>query len=730
MHPNHPFKICVSALLMLGSAAAVAADHVSQPVAPVRPVTDTYFGTPVVDPYRWMESLDTPEVQDYMKKQADYTRVALDAIPGRAAMLKRIHELSNLTLRRGNFERRGDRYFYQVTEPGASVPKLFYRDGLKAEEHLLIDPGLLSAGTKTHFALDFYVPSQDGKFVAYGISSGGSEASVLHVIEVSSGRVLPESIDRAEDDSALAWRADNKSFYYLRYRPLTPDLPPEERLYNAHTFLHTLGVNPDGTGDQVVFGRGVSKTLDVPEGQGTYLVLGAKSPWAIAVANHNMDDNPNTLFIAPLSKVSGANTPWRKLATPEDGITHFAISGETLYFLSQKSTPRGQLMATPLAHPDLAHARVVLPQSSRVMTNFALSSDGIYVDERDGAISRIELVSYDGNKVERLALPFEGTVYGPSTDPLASGALFNLQGWVRPAQMLAYDASSKEISNTGLIPPVSIDTSPFESKEVMVTSYDGTQVPLSIVYKKGLVQDGSHPTILEGYGSYGLSEDSYFSADSLAWLERGGVFATAHIRGGGELGEEWHTGGQKLTKINTVFDFIACGQYLVDQNYTTTKKLGGIGGSAGGVTAGGALTWRPDLFAVILDLVGMSDALRMETEPNGPPNVSEFGSTKTEAGFHGLYAMSAYQHLHAGVAYPAVLYHTGAHDPRVAPWQMLKMTARTQADTSSGKPVLLSVDYDAGHGIGSSSDQRDNLQADLFSFALWQMGDPEFQPAK
>ncbi len=730
MHPHHSLKLCISALLLLGTSAALAADLVSQPVAPVRPVTDTYFGTPVVDPYRWMENLDSAEVQDYMKKQSDYTRATLNAIPGRAALLKRIHELSNLSLRRGGFERRGERYFYQVIEPGAPVPKLFYRDGLTGEEHLLIDPGLLSAGTDTHFALDFYIPSNDGKYVAYGISAGGSEASVLHVIEVASGKVLAESIDRAEDDSALAWRADNKSFFYLRYRPLTPDLPPEERLYNARTFLHTIGVNPDGTGDQVVFGRGVSKSLDVPEGQGTYLVLGRNSPWAIAVANHNMDDNPSTLFVAPLSKVKGADTSWKKFATPEDGITHFAIAGDTLYFLAQKSTPRGQLMATSLAHPDLAHARVVLPQSNRVITQFALSGDGIYVNQRDGAISRLLLVSYDGKKVEQLALPFEGTVYGPTTDQEASGALFNMQGWVHAGQLFAYDAASKGVSNTGLVPPSTIDTSGLEAKEVLVTSYDGTQVPLSIVYKKGLVLDGSHPTILEGYGSYGLSQDAYFSPSSLAWIERGGVLATAHIRGGGELGEEWHTGGQKLTKLNTVFDFIACGQYLVDQNYTSTKKLAGIGGSAGGITAGGALTWRPDLFAVILDEVGMSDSLRSETEPNGPPNVSEFGSSKTEAGFHGLYAMAAYQHLHKGVAYPAVLFHTGAHDPRVAPWQMLKMTAKTQADTTSGKPVLLSVDYDAGHGIGSSSAQREGLQADLYSFALWQMGDPEFQPAK
>ncbi len=699
------------------------------PVAPVRPVTDTYWGTPVVDNYRWLENLDNSEVQSWMKAQADYTRAVLDSLPGRAELLKRIHELSNVTVSRGGFERRGDRYFYEVREPGASVPKLYYRDGLQGEEHLLIDPGKLGEGTATHFALDFYTPSWDGRYVAYGVSAGGSEESVLHILDVSTNQILNESIDRASDN-VVAWRPDNKSFFYLRYRPLTPDLPEDQRLYNANTFLHILGSHPDGAGDPVVFGRGVNPKLDVPEGQGTYVVLSPNSPYAIAVANHNMDENPNTLFFTRLSEINGPSTPWKLLSTTEDDVVSYHMVGDTLYFLSVKNAPRGTILATSLQHPDLAHARVIVPQSDKVITGFALSKDGIYVRAREGAVMRLSLVSLDGKQVKNLNLPFDGAVYGPTTDPLASGALFNMQGWVRPAAVFQYDASTGKITDTGLIPPSPIDTAAFESKEVMVTSYDGTQVPLSIYYKKGLVLDASHPTIIEGYGSYGLTIDPYFSSSDMAWLERGGIMAFAHVRGGGELGDAWHKGGQKQTKLNTVFDFIACSQYLVDQQYTTSKLLAGTGASAGGITAGGALTWRPDLFAVILDLVGMSDTLRVETTPNGPPNVPEFGTVKDEKEFHDLYAMGAYQHLHKGVAYPAVMFHTGAHDPRVAPWEMTKMAAQTQADTSSGKPVLLHIDYDAGHGMGSSASQRESQTADLWSFALWQMGDPAFQPAK
>jgi prolyl oligopeptidase len=225
-----------------------------------------------------------------------------------------------------------------------------------------------------------------------------------------------------------------------------------------------------------------------------------------------------------------------------------------------------------------------------------------------------------------------------------------------------------------------------------------------------------------------MSEEPYFSGVRLAWLERGGIVAFAHVRGGGEYGEDWHRGGMMRTKLNTVFDFIACGQYLVDNHYTRPKLLAGEGGSAGGITVGGALTWRPDLFGVIIDEVGMSDTLRSETEPNGPPNTSEFGSISNEDGFHGLYGMSAYAQIRDGVAYPSVIFVTGANDPRVAPWHMLKMTARLRAATSSDKKILLRIDYDAGHGIGSNVSQREVERADLWSFTLWQMGDPAFQP--
>jgi prolyl oligopeptidase len=710
-----------------GLAAVSAPALEPPPAAPIRPVTDTYYGTDVVDNYRYMENLDDPQVQAWMKAQADYTRATLDRLPGREALLQRIHALNNADLGRRGIIRRGQRYFYRTVEPGALQPKLYYRDGLQGEEHLLLDPSTLGAGGTTHYELDFYTPSWDGRFVAYGISAGGSEESVLHVLEVQSSNTLEEAIDRTSN-SVVAWRPDNKSFFYVRYAKRTPQLRAAEALYNARTYLHTLGSRVTGESDPVVFGRGVSDRVEVPEGQVTFIVLAPDSPFALAVANHNADDNPSTLFVAPLASVNGSRTPWRKLAGIEDGVTQFLLRGDQLYFLSQRGAPRFRLLHLSLTHPDIARAEVTVPEGRGVLTNFAIAADGLYVRERDGALARLLRVSWDGKSSHPVPLPFEGSIQGPATDPREPGALFNIQGWVQSARVFRYDPASDATTDTGLIPPSSLDFSQLEAEEVFAVSYDGTRIPLSILHQKGLKLDGSHPTILSGYGGYGRSLDPAFAPTALAWLERGDVLAVAHVRGGGEYGEDWHLAGQKRTKLNTILDFIACGQYLVDQHFTAPKYLVGRGGSAGGITVGGALTWRPDLFGVILDQVGISDTLRVELTPNGPPNISEFGSIQTEDGFHGLYAMGPYFHVRDGTAYPAVLFTTGANDPRVAPWEVTKMAARVQAASRSGRPVLLRVDYDAGHGIGSTARQYEAETADLWSFALWQTGDPEFQP--
>ena len=718
--------LCYVIALLVLTAPRAGAGPPLPPVAPIVPVTDDYFGTPVTDNYRYFEDQNRPQVQAWMKGQAHYARAVLDSLPGRKALLERITALDESQVAVFDVQQRRERYFYQKRRPEDQVAKLYYRDGLRGAEHLLLDPARLGTA-RTHAALDYYAPSWDGRLLAYGVSLGGSEESVLHVLDVTGERSFKESIDRTTLN-VTAWMPDDRGFFYLRYPKPTPGMKPAERLYNARAYRHVLGENVSGDGDAAVFGRGVASGLEVPQGQGAYLVVSPDSPYAIAVANQNMDQNPSTLYVARLDSIEGAATPWRKAADVDDGITQFQLQGEYLYFLASKGAPRVRLARLALARPVLAQASVVLPESRAVLTGFAIARDGLYVSARDGAVTRVLRTSADGAQRQEVPTPYAGTATIAAADPRESGALIDLTGWIEAERLYRYDPAGDATSVTSLIPAPRLDTSQLTAEEVLATSYDGTRVPLSIVRLKGSPRDGARPTLLFGYGAYGISYDPYFSALFLAWVERGGVIAIAHVRGGGEYGEDWHRGGQKLTKLNTVFDFIACAEYLVEKHYTAPKYLAGQGASAGGILIGGALTWRPDLFAAIIDLVGLTDTLRFEQTPNGPPNTGELGSVTTEAGFHGLYAMSAYAHVRDGEVYPAVLLHTGANDPRVAPWIVAKMAARLQAATSSGKPILLDVDYDAGHGIGSQREQTRKLWADELAFALWQFGDPDFQP--
>ena len=429
---------------------------------------------------------------------------------------------------------------------------------------------------------------------------------------------------------------------------------------------------------------------------------------------------------------------WHRVATVADGVVAAVPHGDTLYLLSVAGAPKGRLVSIPLADPDLSKAKVVLPEGDGILGTgnasynaLDASSDALYLRERAGAVSGILRIPFDTLKASRLPFPLTGSASVVAADPRFPGAVVAMQNWVTPPTYYAYDPVSGGMAPCALTPKPKIDLSRFTVEETSVVSFDGTLVPLSIVSPTGAPRDGRRPTILIGYGSYGAAIEPTFMADYLPWVERGGVLAIAHVRGGGELGAAWHAEGQKLAKLNTVFDFIACGQHLVDTGYTSPARLAAMGGSAGGITVGRAMEVRPDLFGVVIDDSGMADMMRFETEPNGPPNTVEFGSIKTRDGFRGLYAMSPYIHVREGVRYPAVLLCAGANDPLVSPWHSAKMAARLQAATSSHRPVLFRVDYNTGHGaIGVAASQRQALLADQMAFALWQMGDHWFSLAR
>ena len=497
-------------------------------------------------------------------------------------------------------------------------------------------------------------------------------------------------------------------------------------------FEHALGETPDH--DRLILD---TDHLPFPfKAQQAFASVAAipGSPWLLATVSDGVSPEV-ALYTAPLASPGGETIPWHQVATQADAVVGASVRGSRIDLLTHADAPHLRIVETDLAHPSFARARTVVASGSGVLTDLALAADGLYLTRRDGAVTTL-LRLPDGARIpETITLPFSGTIEAPVedagglvADPQRPGADISLVSWVHPLVWLHYDAHSHAVTDTGILPPFPRDLKPYQAIETRIAAPDGTLVPLSIISRRDAKRDGQRPVLLDGYGAYGISYDPAFTPTILPWLDHGGVFAVAHVRGGGEGGQAWHDGGRIATKMNTITDFIACAEALISRHYTDSAHLAGTGTSAGGILIGGVITQRPELFRAALIRVGATNSTRGEFTAGGPANIPEFGSVTSAAQFPSLLRMDAFQHVRDHVAYPAVLLTGGADDPRVTVWEPAKMAARLQAATSSGRPVLLRIEFDAGHGIGSTRDQRDQETADEQAFLLWQMGEPGFEP--
>jgi prolyl oligopeptidase len=717
---------CILSLAIVG--AVPAGWPTPPPVPPEKAVAETIYGTSVTDPYRYFENVQDPVVAQFFKEQNDYTHSVLGLLgDARQRLFDRIKSLDNAGVIVSGVTRDGPYYFYEKLNPGDNSPKLYVRDADGSNERVLVDPQAL-AGAGQHYTINYFLPSLDGKRVAYGISEGGSEAAVIHVVDAATAQVFPDAIDRAYFGGVTSWLPDGNSFYYVRFPKLRPGEPAVDKETRAVNYLHVIGRDPDQ--DVAVFGYGVDPKL--PFGLTDYpvVVYSPVSPYILGAIVHGVK-NEATIYAVRSPGIASGNVDWKPVVTTADGVTGYDLKGSTIYLLTHKNAPTFKVVATSLAAPNLASARTVIPAGRAIVQNLSVAADGLYVQSRYGGFAQIVRVSLRANgtparKRTSVALPYRGSINAIATDARVPGVTFGLTGWTHSLLYYAADAGGN-VSDTHLKPLANVDTAPYTSSEVLARSADGTLVPLSVVYKRGLVLDGSHPAYLQGYGAYGITLEPTFSSTRIAWLERGGVFAVCHPRGGGWYGEAWHQAGMITTKPHTWQDFIACGRWLVAHKYTSPAHLAGEGTSAGGITIGRAITTEPQLFAAALDVVGASNTLRSEFTPNGPPNIPEFGTVTNETGFRALYAMDAYEHVVPGVAYPAVMLITGFNDPRVASWELAKFAARLARATTSGRPILLRVDYDAGHGfLAASREQSEQLLTDEYAFLLWQCGDPAF----
>lgn len=697
-------------------AGAPVADPVGPPVARVAVVTDTYHGTRVDDPYRWMEDQKSPEFVAWMRGQADWSSARLAALPERAAILARLEEVTTAVEAVNDIRYRGDRVFYLRRGKDEQEASLFVRDTPTGPERRLVDPNAGVAGD-THWSIADWMPSPDGTRVAYQIAAGGSEQTELRVIDVADGKDAGLRIPRSNFSNGGAWLPDGSGLFYAQFPEAAPGAPPSAKFQKIRAYLHRFGA--DGP-DKAVFGYEVDPAI--PDGIDMEWYVSTPADWnGLALARMRTGVSPEKAWwVAPVDTLDDERVPWRAIVPMSAMVSAIDVHDGQLYAVTSTGAPRYRLVRTPLANPDFATAAEVFPQTDAVIIDLVAQEDALYVQTLDTGTYRLWRVDYATGERTPVATPFPGS-YGWGEQAAGSSGLSMVgTSWNAPRTHFRVDAAGVA-TPTGLIPPHPVSLSEVAFVDAEATSHDGTKVPLVIVHRRGHVRDGKAPTIVNAYGAYGIENTSpFYDTRMLPWIERGGVYVWAGVRGGGEHGDAWHRAGQKATKPNTWKDAIAVAEYLVAEGWTAPAHLAVHGGSAGGILVSNAITERPDLFRAALLSVGMTNAIRSETTANGLPNVPEFGSVADEAGFRALLAMDGYQKVKDGTAYPAVLLDTGINDPRVEPWMSAKMAARLQAATTSGRPVWLRVDYDAGHGIGSTRLQRNQLIADQFAFVLAQ----------
>lgn len=712
--------LLAGAALAAGATLAIAADQTApvQPPPPApQPVTETLYGQTVTDNYRFMEKLD-PATLDWMKAQGAYTRAVLDAIPGRADLGRRVSAFTGSFGFINSYAQYSGRAFYEERLPGADSYDVLVRDAKGTRKIVDIAKVMAAHGGKP-YAVNYIAPSPDGSKIAVGVSQGGSEAASLTVYDAATGAAIAGPVDRA-DFGVSSWSADSSSLYLIRLKKLGPNDPGTEKYRDPSLQAWNLKSAP-----VTLYGSLSGHSPSFTHDETPSLIFTPGASFAV-LASINGVQNELKLWTAP---AAGAAVPararWTPLADRDDGITGLDVRGTELFLLSHKDAPTFQILSVGAGQP-LAQAKVlVAARPDRVIEGVHAASDALYVLARKGDYSELLRVDAATHKVAIIALPFEGHIDEAFTDSRRPGVVIGLSGWVRSPALYRYDPKSGAFADLHIGASGDIDPNGFTVSDLEAKAHDGAMVPLALVQPKNEPLPGI--AVIEAYGSYGISNLADFSTRRAAFMKEGVAYALCAVRGGGEKGEAWRLGGKDANKHNTWQDLIACGEDLVARGVTSKDKLFIMGGSAGGITVGRAMEERPDLFAGVIDAVPAANTLRDEFTPNGPDNIPEFGSVTTEQGFKNLYAMDSVVHVRKGVTYPALLISTGLNDPRVAPWEPAKFAAAMMA-SGSPNPVLLRIDEQAGHGIGSTRSQTDALDADWIAFVKWRAGVPGWAP--
>lgn len=704
-----------TALVAVFAAAGLAAGASAQPETPKKPVTDEYHGIKVTDDYRWLEDWSNPEVRAWSEAQNAYARAILDALPNVQAIRERITALrASGDPEYSALKYKGGLLFAIKNQPPKQQPMLVVLsspDDLSTER-VVVDPNALDPEGRT--SIDFFEPSHDGKLVAVSVSEGGSESGTVYVFEVETGRKLEDVVPRVNGGTAggsLAWNADNTGFFYTRY-PRPGERPPEDLFFYQQVYFHKLGTPTES--DTYEIGRDFPRIAEIE--------LDTDDGRYITAAVENGDGGEFRHYVRMPDGV------WRLAADYDHRVfrTRFGKM-EILYLLTYLKAPRGQLIQIPLFDPSMLNLERVIPQSEFTMVDLVSTGDFLFMKEVVGGPSQLRIFDFRGGESGFVPILPNSTV----TEMVPIGAediLYRNESMISPPAWYRVNAVDVSPVRTPLSRKSAADFSDCEVVRETATSKDGTRVPITILRRKGTRLDGSNPTILYGYGGYGRATQPTFNEARRVWLEQGGVYAIAHIRGGGEFGEAWHLAGNLTKKQNVFDDFYACMERLKELGYCTAERLAIMGGSNGGLLMGAMITQHPEACRAVVSAVGVYDMLRVEVHPNGEFNTTEFGTVKDKAQFEALYAYSPYHRVPDGARFPAVLMMTGANDPRVDPLQSRKMIARLQAAQPNGR-FLLRTSMTSGHGAGTNLSGRIEQDVDRYAFLFHELG-VTYQPAK
>ncbi len=712
-----PRLFWVFASLLLFAAAVYAADDAkssttsSAPAAPpkaeVRLLEETIHGVRIVDNYRWLEDGSTPETRKWVEQEMAYTRSLLDPLPGRQQIHKRLTDL--LTI--GNISTpqiAGKYYFYTRREGMQNQPVLYVREGLDGKDRVLFDANQLAAdGT---IALDWYDPSENGKYVAYGTSPSGSEVSTLHIIETATGKPLPDAIERTRACS-IAWEHSARGFYYTRY-PKKGDVPEGQEMYNRHVFHHELGADP--AEDPLIFGEGRDPedwpNVDLSD-DGRWLLIAVEQGWT-----------KSELFLMDLK----AGTPPTRVTTGRNFLYGGEVYDGKLYIVTNEDAPRYRVFVAEAGNYDREAWKEIIPQGDAVLQGASVYGGKLVAQYEQNASSQLKVFDLEGKKLSDLALPTIGSIVGTGGKWNRDEMFYGFQSFTVPPSVYHYDLKSGMTSLFAKVDAPSIDPSTYEVQQEWFQSKDGTRVPMFVVHKKGLAKNGHNPALLTGYGGFNISETPTFRSSVYLWLEHGGVYALANLRGGAEFGEDWHRAGMLDKKQNVFDDMIAAAEHLISEKYTDRNHLAVQGGSNGGLLMGAMITQRPDLFRAVICQVPLLDMLRYQNFQIAKLWIPEYGSADNPEQFKWLYAYSPYHHVKPGAEYPAILFMTADTDTRVDPMHAKKMAALMQAEAKNGasreRPILLRIETKAGHGAGKPVTKQIEEFTDIYSFLFWQVG--------